>query len=116
MGFDSNDYLNWYVPRIRSDENPINLHSSGVEPLDLSGYEMAQGDPWTFVARFEKGLADWLGINEDEVCFTPGATGGTLLALLTLANPGDGLLVESPVYEPMRRQAVRLNSVSGSNT
>jgi len=60
------------------------------------------------VSRFESGLADWLGLKPEEVVFTPGATGGTLLALLTLAGHGDELVVESPFYEPLLRQAERL--------
>ncbi len=111
MTFQSNDYLNWYMPRLHSGDSAINLHSSGVAALDLRNLEPAAGDPWTMVGRFEADLAAWLGIPAQELCFTPGATGGTLLALLTLSTPGDELLVEQPIYEPMRRQAERLNPV-----
>ena len=111
MSFDRNEYLQWYIPRIGSRKDAINLHSSGVAWLDASEVEPAAGKHSAMVSRFEEGLAAWLGINPDEVCFTPGATGGTLLALLTFAERGSGLIVESPIYEPMRKQAERLNSV-----
>lgn len=111
MSFDKNEYLQWYIPRMRSGENPINLHASGVAWLDAGGIEPAAGEHWTMVPRFEEGLAAWLGVKSDEVCFTPGATGGTLLALLAFAQRGSELIVESPIYEPMLRQAERLNPI-----
>ena len=52
-----------------------------------------------------------MGLDAKEVVFTSGATGGTLLALLTLGKPGGRFLVEGPIYEPMLRQAARLGQV-----
>jgi aspartate/methionine/tyrosine aminotransferase len=111
MGFEKNDYLHWYIPRIFSGEDPINLHASGMPSLKPEEIEMAEGDPWTMTENFEQMLAAWLGIDAGEVCFTPGATGGTLLALLTLADQGAEVLVEAPAYEPVWRQAERINKV-----
>jgi aspartate/methionine/tyrosine aminotransferase len=111
MSFDKTEYLQWYIPRMSSGKNPINLHASGVARLDASEIDPATGKHATMVSRFEEGLSAWLGIKTDEVCFTPGATGGTLLALLTFARRGSELIVESPIYEPMLRQAERLNPV-----
>ena len=109
MSFEQANYLQWYIPRMTSGKDPIDLHSSGVAWLDPGGIEPAAGAHWTMVPRFDEGLAAWLGVRSDEVCFTPGATGGTLLALLAFAPRGSELIVESPIYEPMRRQAERLN-------
>ena len=75
MAFQSNDYLNWYMPRLRRGDGAINLHSSGVEALDFQLVEPAKGDLWEIVGRFEADLAAWLGIPSQEVCFAPGATG-----------------------------------------
>lgn len=111
MSFGDNEYLKWYISRMSSGKNPINLHSSGVAWLDASEIEPATGKHSTMAPRFEEGVAAWLGVKTDEICFTPGATGGTLLALLTFAPRGSELLVESPIYEPMLRQAERLNPV-----
>jgi len=110
MRFDQDRYLEWYVPRFRAaDPPPINLHASGVPaltPEDLP--PPADGDPWTHPARYEAALAEWLGLPPAEVLFTPGATGGNLLASMALAGPGAELLVEAPIYEPMRLQAARI--------
>lgn len=111
MSFHRNKYLSWYIPRIRGHDDSINLHSSGVPALAPADLGLSSGDPWTASARLEAALADWLGIGADELLFTAGGTGGTLLALLTLAKPGDHVLVECPIYEPMLRQAHRLCNV-----
>ena len=111
MSFDRNDYLSWYVPRIMRHDDAVNLHSSGVPSIDPDSLDVPGGDPWAHVPRFEETLSAWLGLTPEEVVFTPGATGGTLLALLTLARQGSELLVEAPMYEPMVRQAERLGRV-----
>lgn len=116
MSFDINNYLSWYIPRIRKPsvdgETAINLHASGVAALMPQDITPAGGNPWSLVERFEHKLAAWLNIPAEELCFTPGATGGTLLSLLTLAHPGEHILVELPIYEPMMRQAKRLNPIT----
>jgi aspartate/methionine/tyrosine aminotransferase len=111
--FDTNDYLSWYIPRAMSGDDAINLHSSGVPmvlPSELDIDDMA-GNPFETPTRLERALAAWLGIEPGESVFTPGATGGTLLALLTLARPGGNIVVEKPIYEPMLRQAAALSEV-----
>ncbi len=110
MTFTDNEYLKWYMPRMRRDDT-INLHSSGVEALSAEKAPPAAGDPWTMTARFEAALAKWLEIPAGELLFVPGATGGTVLALLSLVPRGQALVVEEPIYEPMRRQAERLGPV-----
>jgi len=110
MSFGENDYLGWYIPRMMGS-TAINLHSSGVASLVPGDIEVPDANPWTVVHTFEEALASWLDVPAGELLFTPGATGGTLLALLTLTDPGDEILVERPVYEPMLRQAGRLGSV-----
>jgi hypothetical protein len=112
MTFDTNHYLSWYVPRIHAGDGAINLHASGVASLDPRDYPPAAGDPWTAAGRFESALAAWLGVPASEVIFTPGGTGGTLLALMTLLGAGRQCVVESPIYEPMLRQAERLGPVT----
>lgn len=111
MNFHENDYLSWYIPRIRPLSDAVNLHASGMPPLGPEFLQLPRGNPWTMAADFEAALAQWLGMTAEEVVFTPGATGGTLLALLTLARPGSEIVVDRPVYEPMLRQAFRLNPV-----
>ena len=110
MGFDSNDYLGWYIPRMMG-LTAINLHSSGVAALEPGDIEVPDVNPWLASHEFEEALASWISVPAGELVFTPGATGGTLLVLLALTGPGDEILVERPVYEPMLRQAGRLASV-----
>ncbi len=113
MSFDRDRYLEWYIPRFRGANPPrINLHASGVPaltPEDLP--PPADGNPWTMPARFEEALAGWLGVPPEEILFTPGATGGNLLAILALAGSGAEVLVEAPIYEPMLLQAARVGPV-----
>lgn len=110
MGFERNEYLRWYIPRMFGAP-AINLHASGVPALAPGDIRVPEVDPWHAAGLFEEALAGWLSIPAHEVLFTPGATGGTLLALMTLTSPGDDILVEQPVYEPMLRQAQRLGTV-----
>ncbi|MCP4546097.1 MAG: pyridoxal phosphate-dependent aminotransferase [bacterium] len=110
--FGRNDYLSWYRPRLwREGDAAIDLHSSGVAWVEPHELTLPAEDSEGMVSRFESGLADWLGLTPQEVVFTPGATGGTLLALLTLAEGGDEFVVESPVYEPLLRQVERLGKL-----
>jgi len=111
MAFDTTDYLSWYVPRIRREDGALNLHASGVAPLEPEDLDIPEGNPWLMALSFENKLSKRLGCPPEEVLFTAGATGGTLLALLTLSTRHQELVVESPIYEPMLRQAERLNPV-----
>ena len=113
MKFDTNEYLSWYIPRAMAGDDAINLHSSGVPmvlPSELDIDDIV-GNPFETPARLEHALAAWLGIEPKEIVFTPGGTGGTLLALLTLARPGGNIVVEKPIYEPMLRQAAALGEI-----
>lgn len=111
MTFVRNDYLDWYIPRMRADDGAINLNASGVPSLGGEYAANLSGNPWASASEFEAALASWLDQPANEVVFTAGATGGTLLALLSLGRPGSTVLAESPLYEPMWRQAERLNPV-----
>ncbi len=115
MPFDQTEYLSWYIPRIRAaepeGEPSINLHSSGVPPLEFPEITDLRGNPWAMGPAFESALSTWLGVDPAELAYCPGATGGTLQALLHLGAPGSAFVVEEPIYEPMRRQAERLGPV-----
>lgn len=111
MAFDTNDYLSWYIPRVRREDDALNLHASGVPPMEPAALDVPEGNPWLMALLFESALAKRLDCAREEVLFTAGATGGTLLALLTLATREQEIAVESPIYEPMLRQAERLNPV-----
>ncbi len=111
MGFHENTYLSWYFAHTLGDKHPINLYASGVAQLDPAEFVVPSGDTWELIGRFEEAVAGWMGIAPEEVVYTPGATGGTLLSLLSLVEPGKEVLVERPIYEPMLRQAARVAAV-----
>ncbi|MFO8071133.1 MAG: pyridoxal phosphate-dependent aminotransferase [Polyangia bacterium] len=111
MTFHRNDYLDWYMPRVAADDGAINLHASGMPPLGADEIEPPAGRMERMDRLFEQRLGAWLGIPAAELVFTPGATGGSLLALLHLARKGSRVVVERPIYEPMLRQAERLGAV-----
>jgi len=109
MSFGRNNYLSWYCPRLWREGDPaIDLRSSGVAWVEPHELTLPSGGSKGMVSRFDSGLADWLGLVPPDVVFTHGATGGTLRALLTLAGRRDQLVVGTPVYEPLLRQAERL--------
>ena len=112
MEFHENKYLAWYIPRIHRPGPAINLHASGVESIAPEVLQAVRGNPWRMTEEFEAALAAWLGLARQEVVHTPGATGGNLLALLTLVRPRTRVLAEAPLYEPMLRQAERVAAVS----
>lgn len=110
--FCRSDYLSWYIPRLRKHERAINLHSSGVAPVFPAQLDINYtGNPYEAAGHFEAALAAWLNIPSEQLLFTPGATGGSLLGVLALTGPGAELLIEQPIYEPMLRQAQRLGPV-----
>lgn len=109
--YDENHYLSWYIPRVMAHDGSINLHSSGVPPVDFGTLRPPALDAWSVGPAFEAALARWLDVPPDELLYVPGATGGTLHALLSLVAPGEEIVVESPIYEPMLRQAERLAPV-----
>lgn len=111
--FHENDYLSWYIPLMRGPLDSVNFHGSGVDAVPPGELSLPpQVDPHADPILFERALARWLGLETEELVYTPGATGGTLLALLTLAGRGGKALVERPIYEPMLRQAERLCEVA----
>ncbi len=112
MEFTQNDYLSWYMPLVMGHDDSVNLHASGMASVDPTTLHLpADGDPFQMIGAFQSSLAEWLDTPKNEVLFTPGATGGTLLALLILAQGESNILVEKPIYEPMLRHAARLGEV-----
>ncbi len=113
MTFERSRYLDWYMQRSRRNDGAVNLHASGVQSLALSDVPEAEPpDPWVAPRPCEEALGAWLCVPPAEILYTPGGTGGTLLCILALADPGDRILVESPIYEPLLMQAERVGPVA----
>ncbi len=113
MSFTRNDYLRWYIPLIQSAGDAVNLHSSGAPYFNLDDVVPAKSDghPFERFPMLEAKLARWLGIPPSEICYASGATGGTLKFLLAMVGEDREIVVESPMYEPMVKQATRLGKL-----
>jgi aspartate/methionine/tyrosine aminotransferase len=111
MTFYENDYLKWYIPKLSPFSEAVNLHSSGVPPVRSAEVKPPEATGFEMLGLVEEALAKNAGVPKEELVFTSGATGGTLLVLLTLGHRRGRFVVETPVYEPMMRQARRLGEV-----
>ncbi len=112
MSFDDNAYLKWYVPKLSPFSDAINLHSSGMPPVRAGEVKPPAATGFEMLGLVEERLAKNAGIPKEELVFTAGATGGTLLALLALGGERRRFVVETPIYEPMMQQARRLGEVA----
>ena len=112
MNFTDNTYLKWYLPRLSPMTGALNLHSSGMPAVQADAVSPPPATGFELFGRVEEKLAEHAGISKEELIFTPGATGGTLLALLALGGKNARFVAETPIYEPMLRQAERLGQVT----
>ena len=108
MSFDENSYLKWYIPKLSPFSDAINLHSSGMPPVRTNDVKAPQPTGFEMLGLVEAALAKNLKLPKESVVFTSGATGGTLLVLLTLGDSCGNFVVETPIYEPMMRQDVMI--------
>ncbi len=96
----------------RSLKDPINLsigqpHFPVPEPVkaaakaaidgDLNGYTVTQGDA-AFVAKLQADVARRFPGHDRDLLVTSGTSGGLLLALLAVVNPGDEVVVLDPYF------------------
>lgn len=98
------DYMAWAKTRM---ESRFNLASSGVLPLAYAelGATAADlelsGEPGYGYPPLRSALAARYGVDTACVVATLGTTQGNHLAIAALVEPGDEVLIERPVYEPM---------------
>jgi aspartate/methionine/tyrosine aminotransferase len=98
------EYLEW----ARSHGNiKYSLALSGVPPVDVSLLSPS-GDDFTMVADNEYGwppllerIARRYGVNPDNVVLAHGTSMANHLACASLAEPGDHVVIEWPVYDPL---------------
>jgi aspartate/methionine/tyrosine aminotransferase len=88
------EHFNWL-------ERPckINLASSGIEPVKLEELDKEEVDP-----------VDYLGIERDNFLVTHGAQEGMFLAMASILERGDKILIPMPEYSPIFLQPKLLNS------
>jgi aspartate/methionine/tyrosine aminotransferase len=97
-------YMSWAKTR---PEARFDLATSGVRPLALAelgagpeDLELTGPDAYGW-PPLRRALAAHLGVAEDAVVLAFGTTQANHLALAALAGPGDEVVVEHPVYEPL---------------
>jgi aspartate/methionine/tyrosine aminotransferase len=101
MSVAATEYLNWAISRYHG--LACDLASSGtprVEAVELGGSPPGMDDfaTWGVLAAL---VAEREGWPAEEVTAAAGATGAMTIACAALLSPGDRVLVERPVYEPL---------------
>jgi len=82
----------------RSPEPVIQALRDRVEH-GVFGYTLEPNDMKAVIVERMQRLYDWT-ITEDDIVFVPGVVTGFNLAIQTVVGPGDGILVQPPVYGP----------------
>ena len=101
-------YLHWAKTHLRG-ESACDLASSGfpsreIESLDLDAESLQLTAPNAYGwAPLRDSIGEHYGLSGSEIVITAGASMANFLAVMALQTPGETVLVEHPVYEPMRR-------------
>lgn len=96
------DYMNWAKTRSHAK---FNLATSGVGSFPLRELPMAideleiNGDTKYGFQPLRDALASKCGVSPDCVVTADGASQANYLAMATILNPGDEVLIEQPAYE-----------------
>lgn len=100
-------YLSWALTHY--PDLPFDLATSGTPQASMADLD-ATSPLADFGAedKLRAAVAKRYKITAPEVVPCLGASGGIYLAYATLLNPGDGILVEDPAYEPLVRTAEAL--------
>lgn len=107
------EYLSWALSRYGQID--YDLGQSGVFPLPIDVIGLPQEtfgaatDP-TVNKRLRAALAQRFNVDEDEAIPVLGTTHGLWCVYAALLSPGDEVLVETPVYEPLVRIAEGLGA------
>ena len=84
-----------------------NLANSGIVGCDLSDLELRSGDVAVNGPNFEgflplkQAIAAQYGVQPENVVPAQGTSMANFLAMATVVEPGDSVLVEQPTYEPI---------------
>jgi aspartate/methionine/tyrosine aminotransferase len=104
MQFKPIKYMEWFK---RKSKVKIDLCSSGVESLkwkDLDrmweDFEISGDNSYGYPPLLRT-IAERYGVSEDNVVSTIGTSQAIFLVCAALVEPGDEVLVETPVYEPL---------------
>lgn len=115
-GADGSPFIRWAKAR---SGLPYHLGASGVPPASVAdigagpddlAVSPADGDNLHGWPPLLERIAARYGVEEDRVVLAHGASMANHLAMSALVRPGDGVLVESPSYEPLRRLPAHLGA------
>jgi aspartate/methionine/tyrosine aminotransferase len=113
------DYMHWAKTR---DPVRYNLGSSEVPHFRLDRFDIAIADLELDGASrhryppLRKAIARKAGVSADRVVMADGTSMANMLAMAALIEPGDTVLAETPVYEPMVATARFLGAAIDSFT
>jgi len=96
MTFPPIEYIEWIQgrpERATHDLGTSDLHGRHDDPLP------EDGDPAADVETVQRRLSELYGVSAEQVLVTAGATAATVIAIATVLDSSDQLLVERPGYE-----------------
>ncbi len=98
--FGSDDLLPMWVADMdfKSPQPLIDALKSRVEH-GVFGYPFREEDAYQATVNWVKKRYDW-EIDKEWIVFNPGVVMGLNLGVLELSNPGDQVIVQTPVYPP----------------
>ena len=102
MRYRHSDYMLWAKTQSRAR---FNLATSGVGSFPLHELPVAieqleiNGDSAYGYAPLQQAMANKCGVDPDRVVAAPGTSMANHLAMATLIEPGDEVLIEQPTYE-----------------
>src|SRR6266550_9079431 len=99
------DYMHWSKTQSRAR---FNLATSGVAPfpfrelpIDLKDLEINSRDDGYGYPPLQKAIAAHHGVDPDCVVESPGTSMANHLAMASIIEPGDEVLIEHPAYGPI---------------
>lgn len=104
MPHKKSEYMNWAKLHSRLK---FNLATSGVGATSLRDLPVSleqldvNGDTRYGYAPLRNAIANKYGVNPDSVVTTTGTSMANHMAMASLLNPGDQVLIEEPAYEPL---------------
>src|SRR4030095_14508596 len=104
MRHKSSDYMHWSKTQSRAR---FNLATSGVAPFPLRELPVhletleINGDSSYGYAPLQKAIATHHGVDPDCVVESAGTSMANHLAMATIIEPGDEVLIEHPAYGPI---------------
>jgi len=100
MMFGQNDLLSlWVADMDFAVSEPIQQALQERLNHPVFGYNLRLDDFYAAVINWQQQRFNW-EINRDWIVAVPGVVPGIALSILSLTNPGDGVLIQTPVYQP----------------